>query len=301
MLHKIESYLRHVAEDLRWVINSPYLTNIQPEPELKSHPATTKLLDQINNDPKIITPYLTKMKRHNLGSYFETLVIFWLKHIPNLNIIAQNLQLQDDKQTVGELDLVFEYLGKFYHWELSVKFYANTFQKNSEASWVGPLKKDTLQRKFNRLFEHQLPLITRAREVLDIPTQTKINSYPFVKGVLFHHVNSFGDDQALPQRVNPLCLQKKWLEVKNIENYFTSLPSHFAVLSKLQWFSETVYEDWHILRSQHQILEILKQTNRPQLIAFANFSKNAPQPEEVLDRYFIMPDDWLHSPVIGAT
>ncbi|WP_025899525.1 DUF1853 family protein [Sneathiella glossodoripedis] len=290
-MRQLENYLPHVVEDLHWVIKSPFLTRNLPEPDFRNHKGTNQLLKRLEENPEIILDDLALMKRHNLGSYFETLVSFWLKNLPDVQIIAQNRQIRNEGNTIGELDLVFLFNDVYYHWELAVKFYANTDDTSQESCWVGPLKKDTLKRKFTRLFDHQLPMVNHAIKTLNLRPELPVKSSPFVKGVLFHKRRSNTTDIKLPARVNPNCQKEIWLSVGELPRHFKNMPTHFAALPKLHWFSTNVYADWQQLTHYSQIEKLVNLNERPQLIAFGS-SKHGSHPPLQIARHFIMPDDW---------
>ena len=96
-----------------------------------------------------------------LGKYVERLVSFQLQQESTLKIIAENIQIQKDKITLGELDCVLLKDEKPIHLEIIYKFYLyDTSVGNSEIeNLIGPNRKDSLIEKLIKLKEKQLPLL----------------------------------------------------------------------------------------------------------------------------------------------
>ncbi len=246
-------------------------------------------------------PLLEAMKRVNLGGYFETLVYFWLQKIPEVDLIEHNLQIWEGKRTVGELDLLFQYQGVVFHWELSIKLYANLGDPLKEANWIGPMKKDTLARKFARLFDHQLQLPnsaagSQALSKLGINTDTT-HSYPFVKGCLFHENEVQLKHPSLPKTINPDCLQQTWYDLNNLQ-----LPhgtTHLRPLKKLHWMGKVHPAEWEETSSDFigpRLESIVTKNDRPILVAFGELDRQNKIIRE-LARNFIMPEHWRYDPV----
>lgn len=288
-MRSIDDYLPHVADDLNWVIRSPFLTKDNVQPALWDLPETAEILAHLVKNPDHILPNLEKQKRHNLGTYFETLVFYWLENLSCVEIVASNLQIRTPERTLGELDLLFKYEGDLYHWELSVKFYSLIGDGEDEFQWVGPLKKDTLGRKLNRLYDHQIPLIqTReARALLTTHTDITqgIQSFAFVKGVLYK-----GSITAtLPKRINPNCTVHNWHRAEDITPEKFADFTHYVPLRKLQWMICPSEALWQPLTDVTMICDLVEKNGMPTLFAFAT---QHPGGIHEVARDFIMPLGW---------
>ncbi|NQX84598.1 MAG: DUF1853 family protein [Flavobacteriaceae bacterium] len=113
-----------------------------------------------------ITPLFSKINRPinntlRLGKYVERLVDFQLLQDDTISIIAQNIQIQDAKVTVGELDCLIQKDQQPIHLEIVYKFYL--YQPNMGVDeitrFIGPNRKDTLVKKLHKLKTKQLPLL----------------------------------------------------------------------------------------------------------------------------------------------
>jgi len=108
-----------------------------------------------------------------LGKRVEHFYQFCIEQSLNYDLVAANIQVNVPNRTIGELDYLIKDIktSKIYHVELVYKFYCydpNSSEKsahltstqNEELSkYVGPNKRDNFVYKFDRLVNHQLPLL----------------------------------------------------------------------------------------------------------------------------------------------
>lgn len=96
-----------------------------------------------------------------LGKYIERFVSYQLKQENLIKIISENIQIQQDKRTLGELDCILLKNEKPVHLEIIYKFYLfdNNVGENEIEHFIGPNRKDSLLEKLTKLKEKQLPLL----------------------------------------------------------------------------------------------------------------------------------------------
>ena len=96
-----------------------------------------------------------------LGKYVERLVSFELEQQNDISVLAENIQIQDDKITLGELDCLLLKDNKPIHLEIIYKFYLyDASVGNHEIDhFIGPNRKDSLIEKLTKLKNKQLPLL----------------------------------------------------------------------------------------------------------------------------------------------
>ena len=120
-----------------------------------------------NDEPK---PSFTNVHLR-LGKLVEQFVFLQLEAQQSIQMIAKNLQIIQDKITIGELDCVFKYLQDYIHLEIVYKFYLydDEFSENELDNWIGPNRKDSLRFKLDKLKNKQLPLLDHAttKEILN--------------------------------------------------------------------------------------------------------------------------------------
>lgn len=97
-----------------------------------------------------------------LGKRVEQFLAAHLKLSNDIEIVAENLQIKKEKETIGEIDLILSHNSKPIHLEIAYKFYLfdpNHIKKNTLDCWIGPNRKDNLSLKIKKLKEKQLPLL----------------------------------------------------------------------------------------------------------------------------------------------
>lgn len=96
-----------------------------------------------------------------LGKMVEQFVFHQLLADLSSNVLATNIQIQDGKRTIGELDAILTTETGPVHMEIIYKFYVyDPDEGETEIShWIGPNRKDALDQKLSKLIEKQLPLL----------------------------------------------------------------------------------------------------------------------------------------------
>lgn len=108
-----------------------------------------------------------------LGKRAEYFYQFCIEQSLNYDLIAANVQINVPGKTIGELDYIIKEIktGTILHIELVYKFYCydpnsseqssylNENQNRELSRYVGPNKRDNFVYKFDRLVNHQLPLL----------------------------------------------------------------------------------------------------------------------------------------------
>jgi len=107
----------------------------------------------------------TIFKNTRLGKLVEEFVFHQLKNQDSISWICDNLQVQDGKRTVGEIDALYFQAGRPIHLEVAYKFYLyDTIGNHDEplARWIGPNRKDNLFYKLTKFHTRQFPLLKNA-------------------------------------------------------------------------------------------------------------------------------------------
>ncbi|WKD86616.1 hypothetical protein KCTC32516_01992 [Polaribacter huanghezhanensis] len=118
-------------------------------------------LQQFEIEQKAIAFDLEIDTKLRLGKYIERFVSFQLQQENGIEIISENIQIQREKITLGELDCLLLKDQKPIHLEVIYKFYLyDPSVGNSEiAHCIGPNRKDSLLQKVTKLKDKQLPLL----------------------------------------------------------------------------------------------------------------------------------------------
>lgn len=101
-----------------------------------------------------------------LGHLAEKVVSELIKASANYQMIDENIQIIEDKKTIGELDFIVEknLTKQLIHIELAYKFYLFDPSISSKIinNWIGPNRNDSLQEKLTKLKTKQFPLLQHA-------------------------------------------------------------------------------------------------------------------------------------------
>ena len=118
-------------------------------------------LDQFEIEQKSIVFNLEINPKIRLGKYIERFVSFQLQQEESIEIIVENVQIQQEKITLGELDCIFLKNEKPIHLEIIYKFYLydSSVGITEIEHFIGPNRKDSLIEKLTKLKEKQLPLL----------------------------------------------------------------------------------------------------------------------------------------------
>ena len=170
-----------------------------------------------------------------LGKYIERFVSYQLSTIKEVGILAENIQIQKDKRTLGELDCLLTRNEKPVHLEIIYKFYLYdaTVGTTEIEHFIGPNRKDALIEKLNKLKEKQLPLLYSNDckpylDEYDIEVE-KVRQEVLFKAQLFLPYNS---QHIQLTKLNTDCVKGFYINRKELENF---KESKFYIPTKKDW------------------------------------------------------------------
>lgn len=246
-LNLIDSLTDPAVRDLAWVIGSPglleagypaYNNQVVDDAWCSAQfQAAAAWLAALDLAPLPLHDFIAARPTRRLGHYFETLIAFWLRHLPDTLLIATNLQVQHEQRTVGEYDFLFRDAGaSVCHWEAAVKFYLQLEPLTEQRAMIGPGTKDRLDLKLDRVFKHQLLLGSTAAGQQALPRGLLLNkTQAFIKGYLFYHASS---SSPLPvQGVSASHLSGWWVRHAREKLPQKSAESRWLILPRLRWLA----------------------------------------------------------------
>lgn len=180
-----------------------------------------------------------------LGKLVERFVFSEFSQHTSIKILAENIQIQDDKITVGELDCIVLNNEKPCHLEIIYKFYLYDANVGSTEidHWIGPNRKDSLQQKLTKLTDKQFPLLHHQNtkpylESLNLSSNT-IEQYTYFKAQLFLPLADFG--KIFPV-INNSCITGFYITKNQLLQFKTS---KFYIPTKHNWLVEPItHVDW---------------------------------------------------------
>ena len=157
----IEHYRHRAVRDLAWAIATPPLIELHDHhcewPSaawyVRQYSLAESWLSELDENPGELESLLAGQRDRRLGRHFETMWYYWLLHHPDYELLAHNLQVVIDGETLGELDFVVRdrRRDQVIHIEVAVKFYLGIGDTRQMHSWHGPGMKDRLDRKVAHL------------------------------------------------------------------------------------------------------------------------------------------------------
>lgn len=101
--------------------------------------------------------------RMRLGHMVERIVEELLKGSSNFKVLHENVQIIENKRTIGEIDFILQETEtqKVIHMEFAYKFYLfdPKISNDSINNWIGPNRNDSLIEKLQKLKERQFPIL----------------------------------------------------------------------------------------------------------------------------------------------
>lgn len=248
MLHELLETLQDPAvRDLAWVIGSPGLVDASDTSYrhrvVEDSWCTSQLqqcaswLTALDHAPLPLHDYIAAHPTRRLGHYFETLIAYWLNHQTDVEVIATNLQVQQDQHTLGEYDFLFRNPdAEICHWEAAVKFYLQRDPHAEQHAFIGPGTRDRLDLKLSKVFEQQLHLGDSLAGQQALPQGITISRVrAFVKGYLFYHAAT--PRNSIIPGISAAHLSGWWARHSIDDIPQTSAESHWIIPPRLGWLA----------------------------------------------------------------
>jgi len=253
-------------DDLLWAVNSPSLF-VDEEERLG-------LVDPVD---------VVVERNGKVGHYFESLIECWLERIRGCEIIAHRQQVIEAGKTLGELDFVFrDEEGRLNHWETAVKFYLCDPENRVDGScFIGPNTADTLERKYRRLTEHQLPLSERLHPGVTIRRA-------FVKGRIYR--NPFHQETDSVAVLNPQHLRGRWLRLGQLDwldEIEQGGPCGYRVLAKPYWLHSAPFEAVDVNNLRAGLRSHFEGSKKSIHVGIS-------RDDLEIERLFVVADEWPH-------
>lgn len=175
-------------------------------------------LHDLDRQPQALYDCLNELSSTRLGLYFEKLWQFFIAQDPDLSLISHNLAIYNNKQTLGEFDLIYfcHQRQQHIHLELALKFYlwhpAAVIPTEPLSHWLGPNAVDRFDLKLNRLLNHQTRLskTEAGQAALQQLNIDNIEAELALKGRLFYSSNHHQPQPPLSSS----HLRGRWLHFK---------------------------------------------------------------------------------------
>ncbi len=216
-----------------------------------------------------------------LGKRVERFVHAELQQNKNIKILLENVQIQNQKITIGEIDCIFRQDDIPIHLEIIYKFYLfdPSLGSSETEHWIGPNRNDSLVKKLTKLREKQLPLLynEHAKPFLE---PVHLNADKVLQRVRFK-AQLFAPYQTNVnfKLLNSDCLKGFYIRLTEIEQ-FSACKFHIPI--KVDWLLEVRTDvDWMSYdQFQKKITVIINEKRAP--LCWIKF------PNGMLQKFFVV-------------
>lgn len=167
-----------------------------------------------------------------LGKRVESFVSCYLQQFEHIEIIHENIQIQKEKTTIGEIDCILKQQDTPIHLEIVFKYYLYDISVgNSEIEhWIGPNRNDSLDKKIEKLSSKQLPLLYRkeTQKHLEIDVTT-IKQKVLFKAQLFV---PYSNQSITFKQLNPDCVTGFYIYQHQLSQFEDC---KFYIPTKMNW------------------------------------------------------------------
>ncbi len=217
-----------------------------------------------------------------LGMQAEACYEAYLKQSNNFELLAANLQIHGEKETLGELDYIVRNLktDKVVHIELACKFYL--YEENTSTSeeekWIGPNRKDSLFDKLEKVKLKQFPLLKRSETIqklkaLGIPEPS--SQELCLKAFLF--LPKKMSTEIFPKSFKD-CIVGHYIKPTGLEEDEAAL---YAIPTKKEWLLPiAAISDWYTFLEIKQLIDEQLKMNKSPLIYKKTLHK--------IERFFVV-------------
>jgi len=223
--HRTELMQEKLAEMTHWIVTqSPILLT--------------------NKSPAAINPFTNMLPPENMTNFGETRLGLIYQELcrqlfeanPNFDVLADEVQLFNEKRTIGAIDFLLKHNTQCEHWEVAIKFY---LLKNK--LWYGPNSQDRLDKKIHKMTTHQLKISESEQFRQRFPKLNSVIQKMLIQGRLY--INPFEyeniPDKCLGYALNPSSIHGYWC----YHHQLSFIKEPLYKLQKADWITNTLKKD----------------------------------------------------------
>lgn len=188
----------------------------------------------------------------------------------NFKVVANNIQIQNDKRTLGELDFILKDLKTFklFHIELMYKYYVyDPLIPVEMERWIGPNRNDTLLQKIEKVKTNQFPLL-KTPEAKKFLNSINIDSVGIQQQICFKASLFIPKELSTYNfpHINKECIIGFWVHLKDFSKYNKTSFKFFAP-EKQDWPVDPKYgKEWFNFMEISEQIQILHLRNKSPII-----------------------------------
>lgn len=224
-------------------------------------------------------------KNYVLGKRMERFFEFLLKYSIEIEVLKSNIQIQQEKITLGEIDFLAQdiFLDQNHHIELVYKFYVyDPSYENELERWIGPNRRDSLLQKIEKLKQRQFPILFNP-ETKKLLSALNLKAEELTQSVCFK-ASLFlpkGTQLTIKEQLNENCIAGYWLHFEefNSEEY---IGNEYYIPTKQDWpVNPEFSEEWFSFSEIKKEILVQHQKKRSPLVWIRRSSRE-------IERIFIV-------------
>ncbi|SFG13851.1 hypothetical protein SAMN05216175_103388 [Neptunomonas qingdaonensis] len=298
-----DSVVVDINKDLQWLADAHPIMNL-PDGIEAFIPS-----DHLKNPHHIPASWRTypEPPAYRLGRQFEDCIALLLQQSADAQLLQRNLIITGENRTLGELDCLYtNAAGECIHLELAIKFYLYRGDENALASdlvygsetglenFVGPGGKDRLDKKWQRLIQHQLPISSTPAAIaamhnagLSTPTHRQL----LLTGLLFYPYQDWQTYPLANKSLSPQHNRGWWLFQHQINQLLCEAEVAFIVLPRWYWIGGLHHYESPAPLTHEELMYNVLEDSEPKMIAIIKWNTQG-QCWEECSRGFIVRNDW---------
>ena len=203
-----------------------------------------------------------------LGKRMESFLEIAIKHSGRYELISANIQIIQNKRTLGELDfLVFDKVeSKDLHVELVYKLYLydQNFQ-NGKDRWIGPNRRDSFSQKYEKLSCRQFPLLYQ-KETREYLKNLNLEPEQIEQRLCFKAQLFLPEDNKDELDINSECLRGKWFSFNQFKKFNWQENKFYSPKKKYWTCDPAANKQWISYSELLQELEMLFEKKKSPLV-----------------------------------
>ncbi len=309
-------YSSQYVRDLAWMLCGA-ANLMQLKNDYQKIMADDDWLLKLDKNPQPLIDYLNSRNLRMLGTYFESLWVYFLENYPQRQLIAKNIQVFANdsagiRQTLGEFDFIYTDTtsGECYHLEVAIKYYLGVVDEAAELStrsnqyspiesWIGPGINDRLDKKFYKLVNQQSKLsesVAGKKELARLGVSS-VSSEICLLGYLFYPYSKTQEATLINEPESAASGHPRgcWVTLSQLMSKLGEAEL-WAIRDKPHWLSPVIFERRELFYSA-ELCDIIKDhfnhSRFPVLIS-SFFSQYGDNCSDYLsgELVFVVPDDW---------
>ena len=287
--------------DLAWLIRSPSLFSPSEKVPCVSSPEYSQWFQSCSEwllhpefDVNDLWSFVNTRRRHKLGLYAEDLMRYFLLKSPHFELLAHDLQIFENKESVGAVDFIVRTPdGTVEHWEMAMKYFLQYTPSAEWTAFIGPDGNDTLQRKMGKMLDRQLQLCKRPSAIeqlsqkgIPVPTKHRILS-------LGRFFKAWNRDFVAPQSGDPNQPTGTWIRQNQFTEYSKTQKKKWKIRQHPDWLAPFVTKNPNEIMDAMEIQAWLHQTLKKKtdyaMLSEMEFRKNRWQESH---RWIVVAERW---------